>query len=1055
MPSSRKTSQPRRRNPLRRPPINPLLSLLLPAALLFTLWLASAAAEDQPYAPANLPQASGKVDFKTDIAPIFASRCVECHGLKDGKLKQEGGLRLDDRVKAMEGGDHGLAIVPGKPLQSLLIQKVHPVKADDEGRMPGRGAPLSAQQIGQLVAWISQGADWPDDAASPAGAVRLWSLEPIKSPPAPGVDQTGAAWGVNPIDRFVYAALSAHSMKPAPLADRATLLRRLSFDLRGLSPMPEEMQAWEADESPDAYERLVDRMLASPQFGERWARHWLDLARYADSDGYEKDTIRPDAFRYRDWVIGAFNGDMPYDRFTIEQLAGDLLPGATDDQKIATGLHRMTLTNKEGGVNQEEYRVKAVKDRVSTTSIIWLGLTVGCAECHSHKYDPITQTEYYKLYAFFNNADESNAPFFRPASQADALAIRQHEEKVVRLQERIRQTQGAAEGAWETWANGLDPQSIREPTWTPAKYTSIKTTGEVKLEKQSDGSLLATGPSPAKAEYTLAIETPAAGAIGGLKLEAIPDGSLGKNKGPGRATNGNFVLSEIRVYALNPDSKPRRIQPAGIRADFSQNKYPAEHAIDGDAKTGWAINPQFGKAHQLTLWFTEPIKAAGIQVVLDQQHGQGYTVGRFKLSTADAAADAFRMTNAHRTAIPLLPDKRTDEQRKLLADYYAAHHSPAAALVRELEMLKQQAPALPRYNAMIMQERPKPRQTYLHVRGNYKRNGPRELTPGLPSILPAFKPSGPLANRLDLARWLTNPDHPLPARVAVNRIWGKLLGHELVRTPDDFGSQGARPTHPELLDWLASQYLQSGWSNKHLIRLIVTSSTYRQSSQVTAQMLAADPDNEWIGRQNRQRLEGEIIWDHFLRASGLLHLRVGGPSSRPYLEPGIAELTYANSFKWQQGAEPDIFRRGMYIHFQRTSPYPSLMTFDCPESNELLIKRTRSNTPLMALTTLNNSVYLQGAQAMAQRLFFQEPTDEAARLRLAGRLALGRDLPDAYMDRLRKLLADQRSLYAADPAAAKLMIGKFATPGVADAQGAAWVALCRALLNLDAALTRE
>jgi hypothetical protein len=667
-----------------------------------------------------------------------------------------------------------------------------------------------------LLAWevpclATTGSDGAPLKASPAPRSTHWSFQPLQRPEIPGVQDQ--SWARNPIDAFVLARLERESIAPAPEADRRTLLRRLSFDLTGLPPKSEEVQAFLSDNRPDAYERLIDRLLASPHYGERWGRHWLDLARYADSDGYEKDSVRPFAWRYRDWVIEALNRDLPFDQFTIEQLAGDLLPDATLDQKMATGFHRNTLTNKEGGVDQEEFRCKAVVDRVNTTGTIWLGLTLSCAECHSHKYDPITQREFFQLYAFFNSASEHDlaAPF--------------------------------------------------------------------------------------------------------------PD--------------------ELATYEA--------------------------------AKKQW-----------------------------------------------DDAMAALQETAAE----------------------------------KEIKDHKAREPKFPGTKAMVLLEDPKPRTTRIHIRGDFLEPGD-EVQPGTPAVLHPFRADGERPTRLDLARWIMDPANPLTSRVTVNRVWARLFGRGLVATDDDFGTRGEEPSHPELLDWLATEFPKLGWSQKELIKLIVSSATYRQSSGIRTELLERDRLNVLLARQSRLRLEAESVRDTHLTASGLLNPALGGPGIRPPLPADIAALGYANSVKWNESGGSDKYRRGLYIVFQRTVPYPMLVTFDAPDSNTTCTRRERSNTPLQALTLLNDPVFFECAQALGTRLDTAEIPSVDDRLRRAFEICLSREPEPAELERLRRLYDDQHELIRHNPASAAKITGDYAADPGSLAERATLIAVTRIIMNLDEFITRE
>jgi hypothetical protein len=735
--------------------------------------------------PPALPSTTPRVDFARDIQPILQHSCVSCHGAR----KQRGGLRLDDGVLALQGGNSGVVIRPGNSRNSRLVRLVAGLEPDL--RMPpGKRMALSRRQIAMFRVWIDQGATWPRGRPVAGGPVRSkhWAFQPIRRPIPPAVKD--ASWACNPIDTFILARLEREKIAPSAEADRITLMRRVCLDLTGLPPAPAEVDAFLADTRSGAYERLVERLLASPGYGERWGRHWLDAARYADSDGYEKDTGRPFAWRYRHWVIAALNAGLPYDQFTIEQLAGDLLPPVANapgspgsERKVATGFHRNTLTNREGGVDNEQFRVEAVVDRVNTTARVWLGLTLGCAQCHDHKFDPLSQREYYQFFAFFNSDAEVDIAAPLPG------------------------------------------------------YTAVKA-------------------------QTLA-------------------------------------------------------------------------------------------------------------------HGR-------------------------------------------------------------------------------------PRKTHVLIRGDFLRPGV-EVRPGTPAVLPPLtKPDAqaraftkPAPTRLDLARWLVSDTNPLTPRVAVNWVWQKHFGRGLVATLEDFGSQGEKPSHPELLDFLAGELVRQGWRLKDLHRLIVTSATYRQSSHTRPELLHRDTYNTLLARQVRQRLEAEIIRDVALAASGLLVRTVGGPSVRPPQPGGISELTYAGSARWIESKGADRHRRGLYTWFQRTSPYPMLLTVDAPDAVLCCVKRERTNTPLQALTLLNDTVFVECAQALARRVLAECQGDTAARLRYAFRLCTARTPAARELVRLRQLYDDLRELCEADPNGASKLAGGSVPNGVSVTATAAWVAVARTILNLDEVLTRE
>lgn len=1035
-------------------PSFPLLLSACAAALLLVPFLAVRGDDDR-----LPPPAERDVDFNADIQPIFQKFCLKCHGPD----KQLSGFRLDREGDAVRGGDAGAAWEVGKSDESLLIKYV--AGLDPDVVMPPEGEKLSAEQVGLLRAWIDQGSRWGTAGGTekkPAGADH-WSFQPVRRPPEPTVRRTD--WSRTPIDRFVLARLEAENIAPAPEADRHTLIRRLSLDLLGLPPTPAEVEAFVRDGRTDAYEQLVDRLLASPHFGERWGRHWLDLARYADSDGYEKDRPRPHAWRYRHWVIEAINRDLPFDQFTIEQLAGDLLPNATLDQKVATGFHRNTLTNTEGGADQEEFRVAAVVDRVNTTSGVWLGLTLGCAQCHSHKYDPLTLREYYGFFAFFNQGQEVDIPAALPqeaAAYATAKAAYDaaHAPYLAAITA-FEQTQLPARQA--EWERTLD--RIQFIDWRILEPETLTSANGTKFTKQPDGSYLAGGPNPATDTWTITMKKSDLAGITAFRLETLTDDSL-PTRGPGRGTN--FVLSEFKIAARTGTAEPVPVSVQRAAADYSQPDFSVTAAIDNNPATGWAVSPRFGLPHAALFETAQDVGGPETQFVftLDQQYGKQHTIGRFRISAATAPRP-IKFDGIADDVLPILVTAaadRTPEQRTKLATYYATIDPEMLKLrLAEAEHAKQ-APPAPGTNAQTLTDVAQPRQTNILIRGDFLRKGD-EVSPHTPAVLPSLKTTPDRApNRLDLARWLVSRDNPLTPRVTMNRVWKHLFGQALATSMEDFGSRGEKPSHPELLDWLAVELMEPGpasaagggpWSIKRMIRLIVTSATYRQSSRPRPELFDRDPKNVLLARQNRYRVEAEVLRDLYLASSGLLSPVVGGPSVRPKQPAGISELTYAGSAKWVESTGPDRYRRGLYTWFQRTSPYPMLMTFDAPESNVTCTRRERSNTPLQALTLLNDPVFHECAQALGRRIVRERPADQTARLQYAVELCLARPATAQELALLEKLYGEFRQAATADAVAAAELAGEPKPAAAELAETAAAVAMARVILNLDEFVTRE
>jgi len=1018
----------------------------LSVARLFAAWVALATACGAAESTAVPP-----VDFVAAVQPILAEHCYQCHGPD----KQESGLRLDLRGPALKGGDSGAWFVAGKSSASEIIRRV---KATDDERMPPAGPqskPLSEAQISTLTTWIDSGAIWPEAAS----ASNHWSFQPIRRPPLPAVRQ--AEWVRGPLDTFILAKLEARGMTPSGEADRYTLIRRLYCDLLGLPPSIEEVDAFVNNSSPSAYDELVDRLLDSPRFGERWGRRWLDLARYADSDGYEKDNPRPDAWRYRNWVIDAVNRDLPLDRFTIQQLAGDLLPGAGPDERLATAFHRQTLTNTEGGADQEQFRVEAIFDRIATTGSVWLGLTVGCAQCHSHKYDPISHQEYYQLFAFFNNADETEAdvPLVgEPLNQwnRERADAQRKLEKLRPEYEQQRLKLLARLPAWEAELKNAEGNPLE---FHPIELVEARSSAGADLRILSDGSYLVAGKNPDVDKYTIKARSDLA-EITGFRVEALPHASLGGN-GPGRTEHGNFVLSEFRLFAASTAdiTTEHRQSIKHAEASFAQNGFPAANSIDGKEPTGWAIVPQTGKEHSVLFILDKPLRGAEtpwLQLVLSQNHGLQHTLGRFRLSAITGTDPLLGIPRAVRDALAVASDKRSEQQVRAIEAHYLDQDAKVKKLGEQIAQLERRVADRPLMKARVLAQRSdKPRDSHILDRGDFLRPLDPVRPAGLSVLPPLTARGGGQADRLDLAAWLVHTDNPLTRRVMVNQLWASLLGRGIVRTMNDFGVRGERPTHPDLLDWLAAELVDRGWSRKEMIRQIVRSATYRQTSQGRYDLHALDPMNELFHRQNRYRVDGELVRDMSLSVAGLLSDKIGGPSVFPPLPPDIAALSYANNFKWNTSEGEDRFRRGMYTFFKRTAPHPNLTTFDCPDANTTCIERRTSNTPLQALTTLNNETFFEAAQAMARRVLTLPASDDQQRLTTALRWCISRPPTAEELAAFGELLTAGRQWYAEHEADAEGVVGAFATRDAAKSESAAWVVTVRMMLNLDEFLTRE
>ena len=936
--------------------------------------------------------------FASRVKPIFATRCYGCHGPD----VQQNGLRLDSLEGALKGSETGKVITPGQSERSRLVRRL---EAQERPQMPYGGPPLSKEEIGLIRQWIDAGAPGPDATAPvvAAKAPRHWAyLKPVR-PESPTVNN--AQWCRNPIDRFVLSRLEKEGLTPSPEADKTTLLRRVYLDLIGLPPAPQEVDAFLSDQSPDAYDKVVDHLLASPHYGERWARPWLDLARYADTNGYEKDARRT-AWAYRDWVIRALNQDMSFKEFTIDQIAGDMLPHPTQDQLIATGFHRNTMLNREGGVDPEEFYWYELVDRANTTASVWLGSTLGCAQCHNHKFDPFPQKDYYRFVAFFSNShyeiaggsDEhyaKEAELELPTSEqaATSKALRADLAKLKVILDTDTPQLAQAQQAWET-----EMRSAAK-NWTPLIPDKFESAGGAELKLLPDRSLLAQGKNPQADTYTLEARTDRQ-SITAVRIEVLPDESL-PQRGPGRDPEGNFFLSEFEVEAA-PTSVPQSKQPVVFKdaeADESQEGYGVKGLLHKDpGLRGWAIDATHSGVplrRQAVLIPDKPFGLEGGTILTirlkHRMRRSSRNLGRFRLSVT-SISDPKTIVALPARLWPVLEteaSRRTTGQKAELAAAYRMvaplldpPRKEAAALEKALEKLD-----IP--TAMIMEEQPgytRPA-AYLRERGSFLSKG--ELVHA--DVPGAFNPlpKSAMPNRLGLAQWLVSEDNPLTARVTVNRFWDALFGHGIVETSEDFGTQGELPTHPELLDWLATEFMSNGWSMKKIQRTIVTSATYRQSSRVTPELIARDPYNKLYARGPRFRVEAEMVHDIALSASGLLSRKMYGPSVFPYQPEGIWDVPYSDD-KWVQSPGEDSHRRALYTFARRSAPYPSLVTFDAPSREFCTVRRVRTNTPLQALTTLNDPYFFDAARAMARRIEKEGGDSESERAAYGFRLCSAR-----------------------------------------------------------------
>jgi len=1167
-----------------------------PAAIRFQRrWLLALACYVGMIAPATAEEpGAGAVDFTRDIRPIFAARCYACHGPE----KQEGGLRLNVRASAYAGGDSGhKAIVPGDLSASRLWQLVSGANPDERMPPEGEGEPLTAAELDLVSRWIRTGAAWPPDVDTAGAQGNHWAWrKPVKAA-LPEVRQ--ADWPKHALDYFVLGQMQQAGLAPAPEADRYTLVRRVHLDLIGLPPTPAAVAQFVDDAHPEAYARMVDRVLADPAYGERWARVWLDLARYADSKGYGSDPLRV-IWRYRDWVIEAFNRNLPYNQFTIEQLAGDLLPNPTPDQLLATAFHRNTMANDEGGTDDEEFRVAAVKDRIETTMQVWMGLTMGCAKCHSHKFDPITQREYYQGYAFFNQTEDADRgdeePRLKTPSSIQAQQISDRQAQIAAIQQQIATPPANLDAEVSAWEQQHAAEQARWQVITP---TSVKSAAGTKFNTLPDGSLLASGLAGETdtVEVTLEVNHPH---VTGLRLEVLPDDAL-PARGPGQA-GGNFVLSElalasapagppstaryvrvelpgdnrilalaeVQVFAGNeniaPQGKasqsstafqgpaelavdgrtdgdfdnksvthtaeekspwwevdlgkattidrvvlwnrtdndlqsrlkdcrvvvldetrqvlwqqttaeapraelelsltaPTKVDLKGASADFEQASFPASAAIDGDvtAKSGWAITPEVGRAHQAVFATSKPLTAGAatkMTVTLIMAHGGRHTLGRFRLAVTGESVPPPALLQAIDQILATSAANRSEADRSALTAYFwsqsptvLAARSQIAAIEEQIKKLESEVSATPVLRELATDKR---RETRTMIKGNY-------LAPGdvvEPAVPAAFHPlpQGAPVNRLGLARWLVDADNPLTARVAVNRMWAQLFGVGLVATEEDFGTQGLPPTHPEVLDWLAVEFRTSGWDMKDLLKQIVMSATYRQSSTPGPAALERDPPNRYLSRGPRARLEAEMVRDQALAIAGLLSRTQGGPSVYPPQPPNLWRAAFNGQRTWATSEGDDRYRRGLYTYWRRTVPYPSMAAFDAPSREICTLRRISTNTPLQAFVTLNDPVYIEAAQALARRLVAEGGATADDRAAYGLLLALSRPAQSEQVAPLVALYQATLEEYRKDPAAAAQMstepLGPLPT-GYDPAELASWTVVANVILNLDGVLTKR
>lgn len=1014
-----------------------------------------------------LPTSAGWADeplsFNRDIRPLLSNRCFACHG-PDANTRAAD-LRLDIREAAVSDDQQHAVILAGDADNSELIRRL--TTDDPTERMPpsDHDDPLSADEIALLTRWINEGAPY----------AAHWSYVPVERPEVPAA----IASSTNPVDQFIDARLKLEGLHRQPPADPRLLVRRLAFDLTGLPPSLQDIELYRSHPSLAEYEQLVSQYLSSPAYGERMAQYWLDLVRYADTLGYHGDQVRS-VSPYRDYVIRSFNENLPFDQFAIEQIAGDLIPNATLWQRVASTYNRLNRASGEGGVQPKEYLAKYSADRVRTAGSVWLGSTFGCAECHDHKFDPFTTEDFYSFAAFF--ADIKEQGIVASAVHIEQLPVPTDEQaqRLDELTRSIAETEAAyhavtpeLENAKTNWE--LQLQS-HESHWQVLTPQTAEATNGTTLKILEDGSVLASGPNPDKTTYKLLFESPIS-SIAAVRLEILPDDSL-PARGPGRAGNGNLVINEVAAKLAGNE-----VLWDKAFTDHTQVHHSAEYLVSKHPN-GWAILPQIGQAHYVILTSKPAANESdanadpanhSLEITIDQRFGGGHNLGRFRISvTDDRSAESLLAPNAIQQAVDIakIPaGQRTAEQSKVFDQLFREQATELAPLRERLAALKNEEKTL--RSAIITTlatTSTQPRVIRVLPRGDWMNDTGKIVTPRLPTFLAPATVEGEDSSaaseltRLDLANWLVDRRNPLVARTFVNRLWMLFFGYGLTRSVDDLGSQGEPPTHPELLDWLAAEFMDSGWDVKHMVRLIVTSETYRQSSQADPQWVQRDPLNRLFARQNARRLDAEMIRDNALQISGLLVSQVGGPSVMPYQPAGYwDQLNFPKrTYQHDQGAKQ--YRRGLYTHWQRTFLHPSMLAFDAPAREECTAQRERSNTPLQALVLLNDPTYVEAARVFAARVLENGPAkndqadaDFATRLDWLFKQAVGRSPEKQEAEILQRLFAESHSRYQQDAEAATrlLAVGEYPLNKSLDPiELASWTAVTRAVLNLHETFTR-
>ena len=1042
------------------------------------------------------------IDFNRDIRPLLSENCFSCHG-PDTKALQ-GGLRLDRRDAALGAAESGKqAVVPGHAEKSELWLRVS--STNEELRMPPEETKkqLTVAQLDLLKRWLNEGAQWTDH----------WSFQPVAYPATPRVQDPNRSHA-GPIDAFILSRLEREGLKPTPPESRERLIRRVTLDLTGLPPTLAEVDAFLNDHTDQAFERVVDRLLDSKHFGERLALIWLDLARYGDTSGYHNDSLR-DMWLWREWVINAFNSNMPFDRFTIEQIAGDLLPNASVDQQIASGFHRNHMTSDEGGLIDAEYRNLYVVDRVNTTGVTWLGMTVGCAQCHDHKYDPLTMRDFYSMYAFFNNVPENGKdgvrdrnpkPFLRVTTSEQAAQLKLYESELAQLEVQLKQQESAYQNTREYWEAEVARLGKDFEPVGPMETYALDGSGDGLA---SSGEIIPAIPL-GKIEY-----------VDGVAGQGLAVGSASGFSYKNRAEFERDQPFSIGLF-VSPQLEDRPKEKHGKTAavaniDENSNRLLARQDTDGSNR-GWSISfedslPSFRLVHRwpedcihvtaaekipdsqfshITFTYDGSAKASGVklyvdgrpvrvQVRQDQLSGSIKSSGSFTIGITGKGDTQYRshldQVKVYTRVLDALEvsflgakqvlriattpaNERTKAETDQLNTFYLQVAAPELDAQRKTVEQKRKSKddyekSLP--NTMVMAEMDTPRQTFIKVRGNYDQDG-QQVGPGVPDFLPPLRmaSSGKQPNRLDFARWLVSPEQPLTARVMVNRLWAMLFGTGLVKTLNDFGSQGERPTHAELLDWLAADFM-TDWNVKRTLKQMALTSTYRQSSAIPADLLSKDRENRLLARGPRQRLDAEAIRDNALAIAGVLNPSIGGRSIKPYQPEGTWEINEMSGYKYVTSTGADLYRRGLYVYWRRSTVYPSFVTLDAPTREFCIAQRAKTSTPLQSLVLMNDPVFVEAARAFAQRVLLENRgRDVDVRLTHAWRLALARWPTEIEFSILKSVLDKQLATFNRDPQAAKKLIdvGELKPPSELEpTELAAWTAVANVILNLNETIT--